>query len=61
MKSIKRAYQLTRSEAKAICDKYNDCNVCSLNTINGCLRSVAGYSKKEIFKKVEVPNYGDKK
>lgn len=55
----KKAYELTHQEAKSICDRQRDCVGCPLMVTNGCLRSVAGFTKEEINKKVEVNNYGD--
>lgn len=50
----KKAYELTHQEAKSICDRQRDCVGCPLMVTNGCLRSVAGFTKEEINKKVEV-------
>lgn len=50
----KKAYELTHQEAKSICDKQDNCIGCPLAVTNGCLRSVAGFSKEEINRKIEV-------
>lgn len=50
----KKAYELTHQEAKSICNRQSDCIGCPLSVINGCLRAVAGFTKEEINKKVEV-------
>lgn len=54
MRKYKRAWQLTRQEAQLICDRQEKCEYCPLYSTNGCLRSVAGFDRQEINKKVEV-------
>lgn len=54
MSKYKKAWQLTREEAHLICERQGTCDYCPLSAPNGCLRSVAGFSKEEINRKVKV-------
>lgn len=57
MSKYKKAWQLTREEAHIICHSQSTCDYCPLSAPNGCLRSVAGFTKEEINRKVEVKDY----
>lgn len=54
MSKNKKAWQLTREEARIICEKEDNCNYCPLAAPNGCLRSITGFTKEEINRKVKV-------
>ena len=56
MSRYKKAWQLTREEARIICESRNNCNFCPLASTNGCLRAVTGFEKWELNKKIEVGN-----
>lgn len=56
MSKYKKAWQLTRDEARIICESQTNCSYCPLSSTNGCLRSVVGFEKWELNKRIEVGN-----